>query len=87
MKLTINYKKIYPVQSTKIRYTLCLKWIFKTILKIVLVTMYFFIYLVSALISVCSARDIVATIEPSYGPDWGEWNGGALCPDNMFAHG
>merc|ERR1712227_781454 len=34
-----------------------------------------------------AGRDPVTTIEPSYGPDWGEWNGGVLCPDNTFAHG
>ena len=38
-------------------------------------------------ISVVRSREIVTTIEPSYGPDWGEWNGGVLCPDNTFAHG
>jgi len=39
------------------------------------------------LISVVRSREVVTTIEPSYGPDWGEWNGGVLCPDNTFAHG
>ena len=34
-----------------------------------------------------SAREPYAVIEPSYDPDWGDWNGGAICPDNTFAHG
>merc|ERR1712227_1202717 len=34
-----------------------------------------------------AGRDPVTTIEPSYGPDWWEWNGGVMCPDNTFAHG
>ena len=33
-----------------------------------------------------SARDYTI-MEPAYDPDWGEWNDGALCPDNTFAHG
>ena len=33
------------------------------------------------------SREPFAIIEPSYGPDWGEWNDGVICPDNTFAHG
>ena len=31
--------------------------------------------------------DFVTEIEPDYGPDWGDWNGGVYCPENQFAHG
>ena len=31
--------------------------------------------------------DFVTEIEPDYGPDWGDWNGGVFCPEHQFAHG
>merc|ERR1711892_75788 len=31
--------------------------------------------------------DFVIEIEPDFGPDWGEWNGGAWCPEDQYAHG
>merc|ERR1719270_2593461 len=40
-----------------------------------------------SLVIFVTGREPVTTIEPSYGPDWGEWNGGVMCPDNTFAHG
>jgi len=40
-----------------------------------------------SLVSVTVSREPFAIIEPSYGPDWGEWNDGVICPDNTFAHG
>ena len=39
------------------------------------------------MLAAVSAREPYAVIEPSYDPDWGDWNGGAICPDNTFAHG
>ena len=35
----------------------------------------------------CQRADFVTEIEPDYGPDWGDWNGGVYCPENQFAHG
>jgi len=29
----------------------------------------------------------VIEIEPDFGPDYGEWNGGAWCPEKQYAHG
>ena len=31
--------------------------------------------------------DYVITIEPDYDTDYGDWNGGAFCDDNEYAHG
>merc|ERR1711990_475733 len=35
----------------------------------------------------CQRDDFVTEIEPDYGPDWGDWNGGVYCPEKQFAHG
>merc|ERR1711988_219644 len=35
----------------------------------------------------CQRADFVTEIEPDYGPDWGDWNGGVYCPENQFARG
>merc|ERR1711936_1088429 len=35
----------------------------------------------------CQRSDFVTEIEPDYGPDWGDWNGGVFCPEHQFAHG
>ena len=31
--------------------------------------------------------DFVIEIEPDFGPDFGDWNGGVWCPEKQYAHG